>query len=517
MTPQSALETKGNFFTHPFAELLIEIAQASLNGSLRVAKDDTKCVVYFKSGKIAFCVSNARSTRIFDTLLRRNKIAKEDLVKIPNFSNDFELTQSLVGKGLLTKDESDRLFKDQIEGILIDILSWPAADWTFSPLARIRDGLSFAIDINSHLVNYSRCMTDETILNRFRSLEETFRRSAVSEIGCDLNLEEAFVLSRAVEEPLSASNIINLSAMPEIKVLHALYTLWMGGLLIRDNWNPAFSPHVIANIRSARLELKTDAKERPVAAASEPATDTNSNLTTEVPERIPETMLTLDEYLDRVENAQTYYDILGVDNKAEAAELKLSYFSLAKNFHPDRYHAEGGAILKRVQNAFTELAQAHETLKNAESREVYDYRMRKELVEREKRLSSGANSTTDLLIERAAENFERGFSLLMENKVVAAIPFLARAAHFAPQNARYRGYYGRALTGDEKQRHKAEAELQSALRIDPNNETFRLMLAEFFIQVNLLKRAEGELNRLLAIFPSNAEAKSLLERLRTRP
>jgi hypothetical protein len=39
------------------------------------------------------------------------------------------------------------------------------------------------------------------------------------------------------------------------------------------------------------------------------------------------------------------------------------------------------------------------------------------------------------------------------------------------------------------------------------------MLAEFFVQHNLPKRAEGELNRLLAIFPDNKEARVLLDSL----
>jgi len=39
------------------------------------------------------------------------------------------------------------------------------------------------------------------------------------------------------------------------------------------------------------------------------------------------------------------------------------------------------------------------------------------------------------------------------------------------------------------------------------------MLAEFFLQVGLRKRAEGELNRLLTIFPDHREAKMLLDSL----
>ena len=42
------------------------------------------------------------------------------------------------------------------------------------------------------------------------------------------------------------------------------------------------------------------------------------------------------------------------------------------------------------------------------------------------------------------------------------------------------------------------------------------MLAEFFIRVKLLKRAEGELKRLLSQFPDNKEARSLLDSLQPK-
>ncbi len=115
--------------------------------------------------------------------------------------------------------------------------------------------------------------------------------------------------------------------------------------------------------------------------------------------------------------------------------------------------------------------------------------------------------------EHAAENFEQGFSLLMNENNEAALPFLARAVHFAQDNARYRAFHGKVLSFDNKQRHKAEAELQTAVKLDAENADFRLMLAEFFIQIGFPKRAEGELNRLLAIFPGNKEAQALLANL----
>lgn len=517
MTPRPELEIKGNFLSHPFAELLSEIKRAGLNGSLRVSEKGHKSIFYFRKGSLVFAVSNSRAFRLFDILIRRDKLSKEDLAVIPNFSNDLELAEYLNEKGLLPRSETDRLFAEQIEGIVVDCLTWNSGDWLFSPLARIRDGLAFQVNTTSLLVEYGRCMAGEKVLNRFRSLDEKFSRTNLRETEVGLRPEEAFVLSRADTGSLTASGIIDVSAMSETQALQSIYTLWLGGLLDRRDWQPAFPDDAVALIKNAKLELKKEAKMTGTTAKPQGSDETQ---TRETPAAVPvvpevEKVITVEEYLQRVEGAATYYDVLGVDSKAEINELKAAYFALAKMFHPDRFHAEGGKIFARVQKAFTELAQAHETLKNLETREIYDYRMRKELIEREKRRAAGSEGQTALQKEQAAENFERGFSLLMEDNTEAALNFLARAVHYAPGNARYHAYYGKALSSDPTQRFKAESEMQTAVKIDPDNPTFRLLLAEFYIQFKLLKRAEGELNRLLAIFPSNKEAIALLETLRS--
>ncbi len=512
MTPQSELEIQGNFLTHPFAELISEIMQARVNGSLRVSDKEKKCVIYLKNGEIVFAVSNARAARLFDILLTRNRMTKDDVTKIPNFSNDHELVAYLEDKKFLTKSDTAKLFSEQIESILVDILAWETGEWDFSSLRRIRDGLAYNVEARRILFDFGRCMSIDKVLGRFRSLEERFHRSDAPPLGINLRPDEAFVLSRTGEDPLTIADLISISGLTEAKAFQAIYTLWLGGLLIRDDWQPALTNDAISAMRNAKLELKQEAKLPTVAA---PEVFEQKSQPAPAEPKIPDVVITLEEYLTRVESAETYYDLLGVDPASNIAEVKRAYFSLAKEFHPDRFHADGGEMLPRIQHAFTELAQAHETLKNPENRELYDYRMRKELVAREKRKAEGSTDTgnASLQTDQAAQNFERGFTLLMDDEHEAAIPFLARAAHYAPKNARYHAYYGKALSADSSQRHKAESEMQAALKLDPQNPTFRILLAEFFIQHNLLKRAEGELNRLLAIFPSNREARDLLDSL----
>src|SRR5436190_7613607 len=143
--------------------------QAQLNGSLRGTDKQKKWVIYFKNGKIVFAVSNARSSRLFDVLMRRKHLTEKEVAAIPNFSNDFELSAYLQGKKLLTKEDCDQLFAEQIQNIVVEALSWKSGDWAFSSLARIRDGLEFDIDTRQLLINYSRYQPVDDVLTRFRS------------------------------------------------------------------------------------------------------------------------------------------------------------------------------------------------------------------------------------------------------------------------------------------------------------------------------------------------------------
>jgi tetratricopeptide (TPR) repeat protein len=352
------------------------------------------------------------------------------------------------------------------------------------------------------------------VLARFRSLDERLRRSGADVTGLALTTNEGFVLSRIGGQPMTIQDLISVSAMEERDALHTAYTLWLGGLIVRDDYQPAFSPAAVAAMRGARLALKQEAR---LLTVKDPIAQPPSQQSAPV-EQLKEVEITLDldEYLSRVESAETYYDVLGIDPKADIPEIKRAYFSLAKAFHPDKFHSEGREMARRVQNAFQTMMQAHETLKSNDTRDLYDYRMRSELAARSKRDSQGGTGQAHLQTEQASEQFDRGFTLLVDGDAEAAIPLLARAAHYAPKVARYHAYYGKALAADPKQRHKAEAEMQAAIKLDPDNATFRILLAEFFIHFNLFKRAEGELTRLLSIFPSNREAQELLASLKAK-
>ncbi len=515
MTSQSHLDLQGNFRVHPLAGLLTEISQAKLSGSLRLSCNDKKTIVYFDGGSLIYAVSNARAFRLSEYLLARNKITRQFLEENPNVSNDLEFAVLLHKKGVLPKPEIDAAFCGLIESLIVDVLGWAEGDWVFSPLSRLKGGIAYTAELHRLLADYGRCLSTKDVAPLFRSRQESFAERPGVDSTIALQPHEAFVLSRFSETPLTIDEILTVSSLPEGPTLQTIYTLWLAGLLIRSNWNPAFSDIKISAMLSADLKLKQPAARK--SSESPPKPEPTPVVQDTTAEPVKE--ISLDEYLERVEKAETHYDILGVEENADLATIRRSYFALAKQFHPDRYHKEAGETLRRIEHAFTELAHAHEILKNQESRSSYDFKMRKELGEKEKRraaAAAGEKIDDSVQAERAAADFEQARELLDDGEYEAAIPMLARAVHFAPQNALYHAFYGKALSVDDTQRHKAEGELQTAVRLDPKNAEFRIMLVQFFIQMNLVKRAEGELNRMLAAFPDHREARRLLDSLQRK-
>ncbi len=536
MTFQHNLEINGTLRRHSPAELFVEISAAKLNGSLRLSNAETaqKTVVYFDAGDAVFAVSNARRFRLFEMLLSENKITKERLAATPDFTNDLALRENLIESGALSKADADALVAKQIELILRDAFECRAAEdksgeWVFSPLVRIKGDVRFAVDAHALLLAHARSLPDAEIVARLKDARESFAVRASMPVHINLQPEEAFIFSRFESSKLSVEQAAMFGGLPAPAALKIVYTLWLAGFLARENWDAPFSARSLAAISAANLTLKKSAANVPAAIETENKTPetvsvaAKNNLSAQ-PEKIAPAReeLSLEKYLERIETARSFYDFFALDGDAPVADIKRGYLSIAKRFHPDLFRREIDAgKFRQIQDAFTRVAQAYETLKNERSREVYDYKIRKELIDMKADRAGASTAETEertrqMRTAQAAEDFENGFSLLMDGEPEDALPFFARAAHLDENNARYRAYYGKALSANGAQKHKAEAELQAAVRLAPENADLRLMLAEFFAEMNLPKRAEGELKRLLAIFPSNAEARQLLDSLAKR-
>lgn len=523
MSNQSRLEIKGTLCEHPLAELLVETTEAKLSGSFRLSNSDQKMIVYMNQGEVVFAVSNFREHRMYSVAVAQGKTTDEQVRQIPNFANDTEFSDYLVENSLANQLEIHALTTAQIVKILEHCFSWDAGEWSFSTLARIKDGIHYSVDLKSMLMNYGRSLAPGSIVKRFSSNQESFGINPDSPIHIDLQSHEAFVLSRFEDDFSTVRDIDIVSGLLPDVTRQVLYSLWLGGFLFRKDWDSVLSEERIAGMLDAKLRLVVESElVKPIIEPVAP--DPSQKLSAAAEEAIIEELKEIDEeqalyeYLERVEAAVTLYETIGLEQDAETSQIKSTYFAQAKKYHPDLFHKNNDLHL-RMQDAFTNLAQAYETLKDRESRELYDFKVRKELAELKEREKAGISETQANInkqAEKAAENFQWGINLLEEDEPVESLQFFARAVHFDDNSAKYHAYYGRALSFDKKNMHQAEGEFQKALRLEPNNTVFRYMLADLFVNIGLLKRAEGELNRLLSIAPGDKDALALLDSLQSK-
>jgi DnaJ-domain-containing protein 1 len=371
--------------------------------------------------------------------------------------------------------------------------------------------MRFGVGAAEMLRQYARCLPGSFVFGRFKSMDETFSRSSAENDADCLMEHERRLLETIGDGSLSLREVIDKCGLPENSAIRSMYDLWVGGEVLRMNWNAAIPPQKLLAIRDAKVsKVRSAAVNSAYVASPEPPQPAEQP-------KVEATELTVEQYLERIDKALTHYETLGVDVKADGAKIKQMYFRLAKQFHPDRFHRSEPELAARVQKAFSNIAHAYETLKSPDLRENYDFKMRKELEKIETRRAAGLADLPDDAEQKdiaARESFQAGFDLLAEEDHAAAIPHLARAVHIDPDNAQYHAYYGQALTIDPNSKHKAESEMQTAIKMEPENIEFRIMLIEFFIEMDLLKRAEGELVRMLAIKPDHQEAKEMLRQIR---
>lgn len=67
-----------------------------------------------------------------------------------------------------------------------------------------------------------------------------------------------------------------------------------------------------------------------------------------------------------------YYEVLGVDKKASAADIKKAYRKIAIKYHPDRQGDKSEAEKKDAEEKFKEAAEAYSVLSDDQKRQQYD-------------------------------------------------------------------------------------------------------------------------------------------------
>jgi len=489
----------GQLSEQPVAELIREISAKSLGGRLSLEHDAIKVVSYFEDGTLVYAASNVRTLRLREYLKKTELVAETDLARFNDRLPDIELLKQLITQKLLSPTAADQLHTRQITDVLRMALAWTSGTWELESRSRLNEQLNLKIDVDSLLLEASRRMPADFITSRFRNDAEVITPRTEPLINDNLLPPEVFLLSR-LDRPMPLHELVAISGLGEAETLRLVYSLALAGLLQREHWKGVF---------------RDQPEQKPAPPPPRPE-----------PER-KEEPLDVETFLERVRTAQTYYDVLGVSGETSAQNLKNLYYQLARLYHPDRFRKSEPALLKKIESAFARITQAYETLRDDRLRAAYNSKLHSRrkaeqlaqsapkaaASQQPEPASAGVTEPSIPAAQRAENQFKEGFAALELGQRKVALGLFASAAGAAPNEPRYRAFYGQMLASNESTRRAAETELLAAVKLDPQNAEYRVMLAELYRDLGLKLRARGEAERAVAANPNNRKARDLLRSL----
>jgi DnaJ-domain-containing protein 1 len=494
----------GQLSEQPLVELIREILTKSMGGRLRLERDKVQVVAYFDSGHLLYAASNLRTLRLREYLEKSNLISQQALVQFTDRVSDTDIVKALCAQKLLTSSAAEQVQARQVSDTLRLALLWTEGAWEFDSRSRLSETLNLKLDVNSLLQEASRRLPPEFVASRFSNPGELISPAAPPLTYDQLLPAEGFLLSR-LDRPMPLRDLIAVSGVGERETIALVYSLALTGLLSREHWKSSF--------RNVQPTSPPEPEKVAPTAAREQSRETEIELND------------VESFLARVTIAQTHYDVLGVEPEVASQGLKAVYYQLARQYHPDRFRQAEASMLTRLESAFARITQAYDTLRDDKLRASYNSK----LAARKKAdriadsapkptvteaVSDGVAEPSMSAYERAEVQFKEGLTALELGERKVAIGLFASAARAVPKEPRYRALYGHLLAADARTRRAAETELLVAIKLDPGNSEYRVMLAELYRDLGLKLRAKGEAERAAAADPNNRKARDLLRALK---
>ncbi|HKV36880.1 MAG TPA: DUF4388 domain-containing protein [Pyrinomonadaceae bacterium] len=498
----------GQLSEQPLAEIINELSAKSLAGKLQLEHDRVKVVIYFDNGELLYAAANLRTLRLREYLLKAG-MNEAALARYGERRSDLDLAKALVKDHLLTPAAAEQVQTKQVTDVLRVALLWTEGTWELDQRARLDEPTRLKIDLRTLLLETGRRTPAKFAASRFRVPAERISPVSTSLEFANLQPAEIFLLSR-LDRPLPLQDLLAVSGVSENEAFVVLYSLALAGLLEREHSPNTFRGQAVSVIQP-----------EPEKQAPPP----------EPPEEKPEE--DVETFLARLERAQTHYDVLDVTKESSPAQMKVKYYDLARRYHPDRFRKAEPSTLARTESAFARITQAYDTLRDDHLRANYDAKLAarqkaqqvadataKPKIETPSVASPAAtpdqpSQPSVSAAERAEAQFKEALAALETGERRVAVGLFAAAANAMPKEARYRAFYGRLLAEHERTRRAAEAELQAAIKLDPKNGEYRVMLAELYRDLGLMLRARGEAERALGIDPNNRKAQDLLRTLKS--
>jgi CheY-like chemotaxis protein len=452
------LPLSGSLADVPFPALLHHLHGLRASGVLQLQHGKRRKALQITDGYPVAVKSNLVNECLGNFLVRTGRITESDMNESIRRLKAGEGQQGeiLVAMQVLAEDEVPAALRAQAEEKLFEIFEWSGGGFEFQIGARLEGANHLSLDRSpaNVILDGVRRRFPLPRLDAFLSAhadrfvaqgESPFYR--FQEI--DLDSAESALLStldgtRQLRELLDA---------PE-PVRRTLY-----GLVITD----------LLELRSSK-EVDPARPAPPPARPPDPADDALRGELTAMAERL---------------RGKTYFEILGVNERAGDEDVRSAYVLLAKRTHPDRFSGASEPVKRLAEEIFGLVSKAYEHIGDAKRRLDYVVSQRRG-AEDAAALDEGQRAL------RAELQFQQGEQKLRARQYAAAAECFEQAVALYPEEGEYHAHLGwaeyLAAPADDAVSERAMGRIKQGAKLAPDRDKPFLYLGRI-----LQARGRGDL------------------------
>jgi curved DNA-binding protein CbpA len=150
----------------------------------------------------------------------------------------------------------------------------------------------------------------------------------------------------------------------------------------------------------------------------------------------------------RALNRLDYYRLLGAAPSASSADIKKTFYAIAKKFHPDRNRNASPEVARALYDIYKRITEAYRVLQSDEKRKRYNETLKEGHVrlEQDMRVSLTPKDPADTITDKTAREFYiKAREALDAQNVLQADLHIKMAIRRVPDNKAVRTLVGRIL------------------------------------------------------------------------
>jgi tetratricopeptide (TPR) repeat protein len=489
--------------TTPIAEPLRQLAVERRSGDLQVQSGRAVKTIFFDNGRAIFAASNLKKDRLGESLVAQGRITAEEYRQAEAYlKNDrkLRLGDALVGTGIVQKGEVGRLVARQVNRILLSTFVFTEGVASFEE-RRTSIPLEYMVSLSMHRVLYDgiKHMEDmELVLAGLGNLDRRVTINAVPPFGFDPKespKEEIDILEQA-SRPVTLRRLAWGPEGLSFECLRAAYALLASGVLL-DAAAAVEEPQPIIQMETGTFLLS--------ALQRQPDPSAREAVRQEVRDELERS-----DHLDR----EAWLKVSRTAPREElvkAIEEKMErYHALRDALGDDDLRTDLEVILGRA-SAMLRLARQGEEADDAAAAPPPPPRSETtvEKVEPAPPTPSTGDASLDQLLLEAEVR-------MTVSDYPNAIKAFVRLVNYAPRNAAYRAKLAIAMASYPRTAKGAEREFLEALRIDPDNPDLHYQFGMYYKVMKQRARALAELQTAVRLNPRHAMARRELESVAPR-